>query len=383
MSDQRASTPARETVAGGVLRALVAALLLCACGLSTRPDGGAGGGSGTGGGTANGGGATTGGGGGTATGGGSTNGGGTGGTGGGAAPQWHLDFVPGTPATPRFRAVHGLSPIDYWLLADDGTVYHSDGTGFVAIANQTSATAMAVTDLGDVFLGGPFGARACTSGCRAASAIFDSTPFDVSGTVINGVCAHPVHGVYVAGINQGSNTAMYRYAGGPWARVWFGSNVYELQGCFITDDGRAWGTGKEALIRTQHDGGWATDYVSQNFSMERWFSGTGTDAGRVIGGDGWRIATKENGASNWTKVAATPDGGVVRAVVRLGAGDDVLAGGTWENGRGLTIRRDGQWRSNPTPIDVWGAWGVNQNEFYVAGSAPDGGGGRLVHGRFY
>lgn len=361
-----------------MIRSLAATLLLCACGLSTRPDGGAGDG-GTGGGTANGGGTATAGGtngGGTGTGGGNTGGG-------GATPQWHLDVVPGTPATPRFRAVHGISPTDYWLLGDDGTVYYSNGAGFVAIANQTNATAMAVTPMGDVFLGGPFGARACTSGCREASAIFDMTPFDIAGTVINGVCTHAVHGVYVSGVNQGSNTAMYRYAGGPWARVWFGSNVYELQGCFIIDDGRAWGTGKEALIRTQHDGGWTADYVSQNFSMERWFSGTGIDAGLVIGGDGWRIATKEGGASSWTKVAATPDGGVVRAVVRLGTGNDVLAGGTYENGRGLTIRRGGQWRSNPTPIDVWGAWGVNQNEFYVAGSAPDGGGGRLVHGTFY
>ncbi len=359
---------------------LLALLLLASCGLSSRPDGGAGGGSeATGGGapsTGGGAGGTTGTGGGTAG-----AGGGATATGGGTAtPTWHFDEVATGITTPKLRAVHGSSPTDYWVLADDGTVYHSNGTSFTAVSNATGAVALTTLN-GDVFLAGPSAVHACTGGCRASGSIFE--PFSVGDPML-GICSHPVHGVYVAGGPPDTNTAMHRYAGGTWQRVWYGSNVYDLKGCFITDDGRAWGTGKEGLVRTQADGGWTTEPVSPNFSMELWYAGTGTDAGRVVGGTGWRIAAREGTAGgSWPKVSNPPGAtGVVRALVRLGNGNDVVAGGTYENGRGFTIRRDGTWRPQATPIDVWGAWGVSRDEFFLAGSAPDGGTALLLHGTF-
>lgn len=369
-----------------MIRALGALLLvLAACGLSSRPDGGTGGGS-----EATGGGSSAMGGGSGGTGGGSSGtGGGVGGSGGSATgggtatPAWHFDPVATGITTTKLRAVHGSSPTDYWVLADDGTVYHSNGTSFTAVSNATGAVALTTLD-GDVFLAGPTALRACTGGCRSAGSFFDSF---APGDPMLGACSHPVHGVFASGGPPDTNAVIFHFTQGLWHRVWLGSNVRDLTGCFITDDGRVWATGREGVMSARADGGSGSgsESVSPSASGEFWYAGTGTDAGRIVGGNAWRIAAREGTSGLYWPKVLNPAGatGVVRTLVRLGNGNDVVAGGTYEDGRGFTIRRDGTWRPQTTPIDVWGAWGVSRDEFFLAGSVPDGGTGLLLHATFY
>jgi hypothetical protein len=61
-------------------------------------------------------------------------------------------------------------------------------------------------------------------------------------------------------------------------------------------------------------------------------------------------------------------------LTRLGGGDDVLAAGSFERGRSVTIRREGAWKAQQVPADLYGGFGISETEAVIAGEKLDGGG---------
>lgn len=292
------------------------------------------------------------------------------------------DEAPGDDAGPRpvplhwvkevsvgsgYRALGGTGPNDIWLVGDEGTAMHSDGSG-VWVANDAQ-TAGRMTGVWGTAPDNVYFSLEINLVLRWNGKIFERQTDGVPiGSTFYATWGSGPTDVYVVG-------ALFHSMGdGHWTYLSMPDTLGPILGIWGSGPNDVWAMGNDSVYRKKADGRWylePTGYRNGNLAI--WGSGP-TDVYIAHGGEILHTV----GDGKWTSQTFVPKSIVDGAFYVWGSGpDDIYAG---PSGGGLLHSLgDGHWYREVLDtkfpnVGNEGIWGTSRNNVYVycAGSIYHG-----------